>query len=251
METVVIMSRKGGVGKTATAHALGAALMQRKKRVLFIDADGQCNLTLTMKANEEQSNLYDVLCRQSSLKDAIQKTENGYIIPGNEMLHAADMTLKRTNNCFTILRESLRTVSKDFDYCIIDTPAALGIVTMICLVGADKIIIPLQADIYSLQGISRMIEALDTVKNNVGSKAKISGFLLTRYNARTVLSKQMVEDLEKIAKKLKTKVYDSKIRECTAIKEAALQQTDILSYAPGSNAATDYNNFVDEFINQK
>ncbi len=250
METVIILSRKGGVGKTATAHALGAALMERKKRVLFIDADGQSNLTLSMKGNEEKSNLYDVLNKESTIKNAIQETEGGYIIPGNEMLHAADITLKGSDKNL-ILREALKEVSKQFDYCIIDTPAAPGVVTMNCLVAADKIIVPLQADIYSLQRIGRMVEALETVQRNCGSKAKISGFLVTRYNARTVLSKQMLEDLEKIAKRLKTRVYKSKIRECTAIKEAALQQTDIFNYAPGSNAANDYREFVEEFIKQK
>ena len=250
METVIVLSRKGGVGKTATAHALGAALMERKKRVLFIDADGQSNLTLTMKADEEQSNLYDVLSKESTIKEAIQETENGYIIPGNEMLHAADITLKGANKSL-ILKEALKEVSRQFDYCIIDTPAALGIVTMNCLAAADKIIVPLQADIYSLQGISRMMEAVETVRANCGSKAKISGFLLTRYNPRPTLSKQMLEDLEKIAKRLKIRVFNSKIRECTAIKEAALQQTDIFSYAPKSNAASDYREFVEEFLKQK
>ena len=250
METVIILSRKGGVGKTATAHALGAALMQRKKKVLFIDADGQSNLTLTMKADEEQSNLYDVLSKESTISKAIQKTEGGYIIPGAEMLHAADVTLKGNDKNY-LLRDALKEINKQFDYCIIDTPAALGIVTMNCLIAADKIIVPLQADIYSLQGISRITEALETVQKNCSSKAKISGFLVTRHNPRTVLSNQMIADLERIAKNLGTKVYKSKIRECTAIKEAALQQTDIFSYAPKSNAAYDYNEFVKEFLKQK
>jgi chromosome partitioning protein len=250
METVIILSRKGGVGKTATAHALGAALMKRKKRVLFIDADGQCNLTLTMKADEEQSNLYDVLSKESTLKSAIQETEGGYIIPGNEMLHAADITLKGSDKNL-ILREALKEVSKQFDYCIIDTPAALGVVTMNCLIAADKIIVPVRADIYSLQGISRMVDALETVKKNCGSKAKISGFLVTMCNPRTRISKQMIEGLENIAKRLNTRVYKSIIRNCTALPEAALQQTDIYSYDPGSNAAADYKAFVEEFIKQK
>lgn len=250
MKTVIVWSRKGGVGKTATAHALGAALMQHKKRVLFIDADGQCNLTLTMKADEEQSNLYNVLSKESTIKRAIQETEGGYIIPGNEMLHAANITLKGTDKNF-ILAEALKEVSKQFDYCVIDTPAALGVVTMNCLIAADKIIVPVKADIYSLQGIARIVEALETVQRNCGSKAKISGFLVTMCNTRTVLAKQMLEDLEKIAKKLKTRVYGSKIRNCTALQEAALQQIDIFSYAPGSNAAKDYKEFVEEFLEQK
>lgn len=250
METVIVFSRKGGVGKTATAHALGAALMKRKKRVLFIDADGQSNLTLTMKGNEEQSNLFEVLNKEKSIKKTIQETENGHIIPGNEILQAADVTLNGSDKQFR-LSKALKEVNKEYDYCIIDTPGGLGIVTMNCLIAADRIIVPLQADIYSLQGIARMVEALEVAKKSCGSKAIISGFLVTRYNPRTVLSKQMLEDLEKIARNLKTKVYKSKIRECTAIKEAALQQTDIFSYAPGSNGAKDYQSFVEEFIKQR
>ena len=119
METIIILSRKGGVGKTATAHALGAALMKRKKRVLFIDADGQSNLTLTMKGSEDNLSLYDVLNHESTIKRAMQETEGGYIIPANEMLHAADITLKGTDKNL-ILREALKEVSKQFDYCIID-----------------------------------------------------------------------------------------------------------------------------------
>lgn len=250
METIVILSRKGGVGKTATAHALGAALMQRKKRVLFIDADGQCNLTLTMRASKEQSNLYDVLCKKSSIKAAIQETEGGYIIPGNEKLHAADIKLNGSEESYR-LQEALKEISKQFDYCVIDTPAALGVVTMNCLIAADKIIVPVKADIYSIQGIESIIKALETVQRSWGSKAKLSGFLVTMYNARTVLSKQILEGLEKRTKEYKTRVYNSKIRNCTALQEAALERTDIFSYAPRSNAANDYKDFVEEFIKQK
>ena len=250
METVIILSRKGGVGKTATAHALGAALMQRGKRVLFIDADGQCNLTLSMKADENQTNFYNVISQECSIKEAIQETENGYIIPGNEMLQVVDVSAGESKEQL-ILKEALKEVRKDFDYCIIDTPAALGTITLNCLIAADRIIIPLKADVYSLQGISRMINALEVARKSCGSKAKISGFLLTMYNSRTGLYKFITEELEKTAKELKTIVYESKIRKCIAIEEAALNQTDIFSYAPRSNAAIDYQNFVDEFVNQK
>ena len=125
METIIILSRKGGVGKTATAHALGAALMKRKKRVLFIDADGQSNLTLTMKGSEDNLSLYDVLNRESTIKRAIQETEGGYIIPGNEMLHAADMMLKGTDKNL-ILREALKEVSKQWTDKIPDGTKALA-----------------------------------------------------------------------------------------------------------------------------
>lgn len=250
MKTVILLSRKGGVGKTATAHALGAGLAKRKKRVLFIDADGQANLTLSLKGNEEGIGLYEVLSQENTLKDAMQKTDCGYLVPANEILQAADTTLNGKNRQ-NRLRDALRSVEKDFDYCIIDTPAALGIVTINCLVAADKVIVPLQLDIYSLQGINRLCKALEVVQKDCGSKARISGFLVTRCKPNTNLSRQLLETLEKIAKNVNARVYESKIRECNAIMEAALNQTDIYEHAPRSNAAYDYEKFVDEFIKQR
>lgn len=247
METVIVLSRKGGVGKTATAHALGAALMKRKKRVLFIDADGQSNLTLTMKGNEEHKNFYNVLLKECSIREAIQETEAGYIIPGNEMLQTVDTKLGSKDTL--TLSKALKEISNDFDYCIIDTPAALGLITTSCIIAADKIIVPLQADIYSLQGIRRVVESVNAV-NGIGFDKKISGFLLTRLK-RTNLSKKLFDDLESIAKDLNTKVFNSKIRECNAIMEAAINQTDIFSFAPKSNAAVDYEAFVKEFLKAK
>ena len=222
--------------------------MKRKKRVLFIDADGQSNLTLTMKGNEEHKNFYNVLLKECSIKEAIQETEAGYIIPGNEMLQTIDTKLG-SKDTLTLIK-ALKEIEKDFDYCIIDTPAALGLITISCIIAADKIIVPLQADIYSLQGIRRVVESLNSI-SEIGLDKKISGFLLTRYNERTNLSKKLFDDLESIAKDLNTKVFKSKIRECNAIKEAAINQTDIFSFAPKSNAAKDYEEFVKEFLKTK
>ena len=250
MQIIAILNRKGGVGKTATVHALGAALMQRKKKVLFIDADGQSNLTLSLNAREDAKGLSDVFHEKCTIKEAIQKTEGGYIIPGNEELQTLDVTLvveKKAN----YLKQALKDLDNMFDYCIIDTPAALGMITINCLAAADKVIIPAQADIYSVQGLNRLLGTIQDLKTLKGIDVNVSGVLLTRFNPRTVISKQLSEDLEGLTRHYKTKVFKARIPECNAIREAAMMQEDIFSYAPGSKAAEEYMNFVNEFLKTK
>ncbi len=243
METIVVWSRKGGVGKTATVHALGSALQKRKKKVLFIDCDGQGNLTLTMRADEDEKTMFDVFNQEEKLSQVIQETESGHICAANEMLQTLDNDLEAD-----ILKKELKKVSSSYDYCVIDTPAALGKVTINCLLAADKIIIPVEADLYSAQGIPRITDTIESLKKSFNTRLQISGFLVTRYSNRTNLNRQNLESLKQIAKAEGTKTFNTPIRECIAIKEAAQMQTDIFSYAPRSNAAIDYDNFVKEFL---
>lgn len=247
MKTIVVLSRKGGTGKTTTVHALGSGLMKQGKRVLFVDMDGQANLTLTFGASEDELNAYDLLCNGAAIGDTIQQTEQGDIIAGNELLHVSEKYLDGAEDAF-ILSKALEEVKKQYDYCIIDTPAALGMVTINCIVAANKIIVPVQAELYSAQGIPRIIATFEAIQDSTGEKRKIDGLLITRYTPRTTISKSLHNDLEEIAKEYKTKVYKTTIRECSALKEAELMQQSIFDYAPRSNAAKDYNAFIDEFV---
>lgn len=247
MKTIVVLSRKGGTGKTTTVHALGSGLMKHGKKVLFIDMDGQANLTLTFGANEAALNGYDILCKGAAISDTIQQTEIGDIVPGNELLHIADQQIEGAESAF-ILKRALGEIEHKYDYCVIDTPAALGMVTINCIIAANKIIVPVQADLYSVQGISRIMDTLESIKENTGEARTIDGILLTRYAQRTNISKSIYSDLQQIAKKYKTKVYQTSIRECGALKEAELMQKSIFDYAPRSNGAKDYTDFIIEFI---
>ena len=124
----------------------------------------------------------------------------------------------------------------------------MGILSINALACADTVIIPAQADIYSLQGITQISNTISTVRKYCNSKLKIDGIVLTRYNSRTTISKDLSAALTQTAQKLNTKVYDTKIRECTAIKEAQALKKDIFIYAPKSNAVDDYNNLINEII---
>ena len=249
MEVIAIINRKGGVGKTATAQALGAGLIRKGFNVLYADLDSQTNLSYALEADIGGFSSMDVLTGNTKAQDAIQHTQQGDIIPASEDLAGADAIIKDTGKEYR-LKEALEEVAGSYDYAIIDTPAALGTLTINALTAANSVIIPVQADIYSLQGIGQLTQTIGAVKKYCNPSLYIRGILTTRYNGRAIISKDMLSNLEEAAAQLNTILYKTPIRECISIKEAQASQQDIYSYAPKSNAAKDYNAFIDEFINQ-
>ena len=245
MQTISIVNRKGGVGKTATAHALGAGLSLKGYRVLFIDLDSQCNLSFDLGAKTAPLTALEVLTGSAKAEEAIQHTPGGDIIAGSPALAGADMTIEGTGKEYR-LKEALEPLQ--YDFIIIDTPPALGVLTINALTASDRAIIPAQAEVYSLQGIGLLYEAIQAVKKYTNKSLIVEGVLITRYNGRAILSKDMKSNLEEIAQSLNTKVFQTPIRECISIKEAQAMQTDIFSYAPRSNASADYKALVEEIL---
>ena len=244
MEVVAIVNRKGGVGKTATAQALGAGLLRKKKKVLYIDLDSQTNLTYGLGASVSGLTSMEVLTGEATAQEAIQKTVQGDIIAGTEALAGADAIIDGTGKEYR-LKEAIDGLQ--YDYIIIDTPAQLGTLTVNALTASNSVIIPVQAEIYSLQGIGQLNKAIEAVKKYCNKDLSIRGILITRYNGRAVISKDMQANLQEAAEQLNTRLYNTPIRECVSIKEAQASQTDIYSYAPRSNAAKDYEAFIKEF----
>lgn len=244
MEVVAIVNRKGGVGKTATAQALGAGLARKKKKVLYIDLDSQTNLSYALGADINGLTSMDVLTGDATAEQAIQKTPQGHIIAGSEALAGADAVIDGKGKEYR-LKEAINGLQ--YDYIVIDTPAQLGTLTINALTAANSVIIPVQAEVYSLQGIGQLNKAIDAVKKYCNKALSIRGILITRYNARAVISKDMQANLQEAAEQLNTRLYSTPIRECVSIKEAQACQQDIYSYAPRSNAAKDYEAFIKEF----
>lgn len=249
VEIIAIVNRKGGVAKTATAHALGAGLARLKKKVLFIDLDSQTNLSYELQADYSKPNIMDVLTGEIETVKAIQKTPQGDFIAGTEALAAADTEIEGTGKEYR-LKEALEGL-KGYDYIIIDTPAALGTLTVNALTACNSVIVPVQAEVHSLQGIGQLSKTIEPVKKYCNKDLYIRGILITRYNGRAVISQDMQSNLQEVAKKLKTRLYSTPIRECISVKEAQARQTDIFSYAPRSNAAKDYEAFIKEFMEGK
>lgn len=247
-ECIAISNQKGGVGKSTTANAAGAGLFYRKKRVLYIDLDAQGNLSYSLGVGNDASlSCFEVLTGKSSLEEAVVRTSQGDLLPFSPALSKIDSVLTETGREYR-LREVLESIRRLYDYIIIDTPPALGTLTVNALVACDSIIIPSQADIYSLQGIGQLIQTIQTVQKYCNSKLFIRGFLLVRYSPRAVISRDMTELLEDTARQLNTKLYKTKIRECVAIKESQAKHQDIFSYSPKSNAAEDYDNLINEIF---
>lgn len=244
MEIVAIVNRKGGVGKTATAQALGAGLIRKGKEILYIDLDSQTNLTYGLGADMNKYNSMDLLAGEATAEEAIQHTKQGDIIPGSEALAGADTSIDGTGKEYR-LKEAIDSLK--YDYVIIDTPAALGTLTVNALTAANSVIIPVQAEVYSLQGIGQLSKTIEAVKKYCNKDLYIKGILITRYNGRAVISRDMQANLEEAAEHLHTRLYSTPIRECISIKEAQAIQTDIFNYAPRSNAALDYEAFIKEF----
>ncbi len=242
---ISITNQKGGVGKSTTAEALTAGLKLKGHSVLAIDLDPQGNLTHTSRASAKGATALGVLTGDVKVENAIQNTEMGDIIPAHSGLAGADAFITDTGKEYR-LKEALENIKDNYDYIIIDTPPALGILTVNALTAADSIIIPAQCDIYSLAGIDQLFNTIKPVRKYCNPDLQIEGILLTRYSARTTLSKEVAELAEQLAEKIGTKVFKSSIREAVAIKEAQILQKSIFDHAPSSKVAGDYKQFIDE-----
>lgn len=247
---IAVINQKGGVGKSTTAGALATGLSFKGYKTLAVDLDAQSNLTYTAGATMNRATALGILTGEVKAKDAIQHTQNGDIIPANKALAGADAFISDTGKEYR-LKEALESIQSDYDYIIIDTPPALGILTINALTACNSVIIPAQADIYSLQGIEQLAETIKPVKKYCNSNLTIEGILLTRYNSRSILSREVAELAEQLAKKIGTKLFKTTIRDNISVKEAQISQQSIFSYAPKSNASKDYTAFIEELLREE
>ena len=248
-ECIAVINQKGGVGKSTTSNAIGAGLFQRGYKVLFIDLDAQGNLSYSMKCENKPLSSLEVLTGTATAREATLTTPQGDIVPASPALASADTIIADTGREYR-LKEALEPLKEVYDYIIIDTPPALGTLTINALTACDSVIIPAQADIYSLQGIGQLNQTIQTVKRYCNKGLTIKGIVITRYSPRAVLTRDMTDLLEDTAKQLNTKVFTSRIRECIALKEAQASQTDIFTYNPRSNAGIDYKALLEEMIGE-
>lgn len=244
---IAVANQKGGVGKSTTAAALMSGLKEKGFSVLGVDLDAQGNLTYTTGAGKGKKTALSLLTGEATAAEVIEQTESGDMIAASKELAGADAFITSTGKEYRI-KEALEPVREKYDFIIIDSPPALGILTVNALSACDYVVVPAQSDIYSLQGVSQLYETILPVKKYCNPKLKIAGILLTRHNSRSVLSRDVAEMLQQLADKVGTSLFKATIREAVVVKEAQICQTPLFTYAPKAKVTLDYQQFIEELL---
>lgn len=249
MVVYVVANQKGGIGKTTTATNL-AGILGKRGKTLLIDADPQGNSTSTYDAQvTDCATLYDVIIDSDKLplEDAIQHMPNGDIVASDPLLAKAEKMLDGDVEGFYRLKDAIDMLD-GYDYVVIDTAPSLNIILYNCLIAADKVIIPVTADSYAMQGMDQLNETINAVKRRQNRNLKVEGLLLVKYSGRSNLEKETKTAIEEHAVKMGTKLFNTTIRECIKTKEAQENKKLLIDYAPKCNTCVDYIAFVDELI---
>jgi len=251
-KVIAISNQKGGVGKTTTTCNLAAGLKEKGYRVLAVDLDPQGNLGFSIGADLDidiRATIYDVLKSSIPARLAIQKTGTVDVIISNILLSSIELEFTGTGREY-LLKEALQSVLEYYDYVLLDTPPNLGILTINAFTAADSIVIPMVSDIFSLQGIAQLSETVERVKKSCNSHLSVAGILLTSFNPRTHLAREIRGTAELISRDLNLSLFDSSIRRSVLVSEAQSLQINLLNYAPKNNAAKDYRQFTDELLSR-
>ncbi len=245
---IAVVNQKGGVGKTTTAVNLGAYLARAGQRVLLIDLDPQANATSGLGVDHKQlvKGIYEVLISPTTLSEVIVETPIAkyHVAPATLSLAGATVELVPLDRREFLLKDNLKKVLDEYDYIFIDSPPSLGLLTVNGLVAADEILVPVQAEYYSLEGLSQLIETIDLVKQNLQPDLKILGVVLTMYDPQFRLSDAILEELYKFFPH--EKIFRSVIPRNVRLAEAPSYGQTILHYDPASPGAKAYKKLADE-----
>ena len=251
MKVVAIANQKGGVGKTTTALNLSAALAMRGQRVLLVDLDPQANCTsgLGMEV-ADGSSMYPVLMKEATVHQQIMATgrENLSLIPSEMDLAGVEIELARSDDHLTRLRNILQGLKPNdlFEYCILDTPPSLGVLMTSALAAADEILIPLQCEWFGLEGLAKIVHVIDQIRgSNANPSLKLEGIVMTMYDGRTLLSRQVVEE---VSQYFPDQMYATMIPRTIRIGEAPSHGKTIFEHDGTGLGAQAYGAMADEFL---
>jgi chromosome partitioning protein len=248
---IAVANQKGGSGKTTTTRSLAAALAERNDTVLMVDLDPQASLSegCGQELHKLTGTTYHVLMGATKLADILVQVEDRvWLAPTNIHLSAAELQLVNTNRREDKLRNALRPLRNQYTYVLIDCPPSFGLLTVNALSAADSVLIPMTCDYYTLLGVGLLLETVAEIQNEVNPELKIEGILATRYDARTIHAREM---LQRARDELGTdyRIFDTIVRESVRFKESPILGQSILTYAPNSVGARAYRQLAEEIAN--
>jgi len=248
MATVIsIINYKGGTGKTTTTLNFGAALAKKRKKVLLLDFDSQCNLGLSMGIGKSDVHIGNVLSKKASLEESIIKLDNFSIVPSTGDLLDYEFGISNEPGREFIAREFLSDVQDKYDYIVIDCPPSLGLMSINSLVAADYFIVPMQAENFAFIGLDSILNATQKVVDRMNPRLELAGILLAKFAPRTKFAKAVIANIL-ANENLKDKLFDCYIRQDISLMESPAFSQNVFEYAPGSRGARDYKNFANEFV---
>ncbi|KGO14678.1 MULTISPECIES: ParA family protein [Clostridium] len=254
MKVISIFNQKGGVGKTTTSINLCSCLAMNGYKILNIDIDPQGNTTsgMGLDKNSLELSVYDVLTSDEiSIKEAIKQSElisNFYILPSTMSLAGAEIELINKLDRERILLQKLKEIENDFDYVFIDCPPSLGLLTINALAASDSVLIPIQCEFYSLEGVGQLVNTIELVQKSLNSNLEVEGVILSMYDIRTRLCNEVAEEVKKY---FNDKVYKTTIPRNVRLAEAPSFGLPIILYDSKCKGAEAYNNLSKEFIKKQ
>ena len=244
--TISLVLQKGGVGKSTTSQALASTLGFKHKKVLLIDLDPQTNITYSSGVDNPKRTITDVLGEDCKADEAVIECKYYDLLAADSYLTNVEMAEVEP----TLLKNVIAPLKSKYDFIIIDTPPALGNLSVNALVASDYVIIPTEPRPFALQGLGRLHSTIESVRNGYNSNLKVLGILLIKYHNRTVLNRDIKQMIEDYAKQMNTTVFNATIREGIAVPEAQIMRQPLIDYAKNSNPNKDYKAFTTELLHK-